>query len=221
MEPISTALAGIALFKSAVDGIKSAIGTANDISDIAGYIDNLFEGESQVQKKRNKKSGVGVGDQFGVANVAREVIDARLAKEQMQEVASLVDMRFGHGTWRSIVEERARRIQAAKEAAAEARRKKIQEAREFEENLKQFFMIAGAVVTAAVFFIVMIAMMARADGDNYVPCRLAKYKKVDKEWHCYYEGANKTRTSMVIGEFCPRVYMCLYDPNSSNKIVEW
>jgi len=221
MEPITTALAGISLFKAAVDGIKSAIGTANDVSDIAHYIDNLFEGEKQVQHKRSAKSGVGVADQFGVKSVASEVIDARLAKEQMQEVASLVDMRFGHGTWRSIVEERARRIQAAKEAAAEARRKKIQEAREFEENLKQFFLIAGAVVAAAMFFVVMIVMMARADDDNYVPCRLAKYKKVDKEWHCYYEGANKTRTSMVIGEFCPRVYMCLYDPNSSNKIVEW
>ncbi len=221
MEPISAALAGISLFKAAVDGIKGAIGTANDVSDIAHYIDNLFEGEKQVQHKRSAKSGVGVADQFGVKSVASEVIDARLAKEQMQEVASLVDMRFGHGTWRSIVEERARRIQAVKEAAAEARRKKIQEAREFEESLKQFFMIAGAVAAAAIFFVVMIVMMARADVDKYVPCRLAKYKKVDKEWHCYYEGANKTRTSMVIGEFCPRVYMCLYDPNSSNKIVEW
>ena len=87
--------------------------------------------------------------------------------------------------------------------------------------MKQFFLIAGAVVVAAMFFIVMIAMVARAGVDNYVPCRLAKYKKVDKEWHCYYEGANKTRTSMIIGEFCPRVYMCLYDPNSDEKIVEW
>ena len=139
----------------------------------------------------------------------------------MQEVASLVDMRFGHGTWRSIVEERARRIQAAKEAAAEARRKKIQEAREFEENLKQFFLIAGAVVAAAMFFVVMIVMMARADDVQFVTCRLAKYKKVNEEWHCYYEGANKTRTSMVISEFCPTSYMCEYDPNSSNKIVEW
>jgi hypothetical protein len=221
MEPITTALAGISLFKAAVDGIKSAIGTANDVSDIAHYIDNLFEGEKQVQHKRSAKSGVGVADQFGVKSVASEIIDAKLAKEQMYEIAQMVDLRFGNGTWRSIVEERARRIQAAKEAAAEARRKKIQEAREFEENLKQFFLIAGAVVAAAMFFIIMIVMMARADDDNYVPCRLAKYKKVDKEWHCYYEGANKTRTSMVIGEFCPRVYMCLYDPNSSNKIVEW
>ena len=218
---IAETLAGIALFKSAVDGIKSAIGTANDVSEIAGFIDNLFEGEKQVQHKRSAKSGVGVADQFGVKSVASEVIDARLAKEQMQEVASLVDMRFGHGTWRSIVEERARRIQAAKEAAAEARRKKIQEAREFEENLKQFFLIAGAVVAAAMFFVVMIVMMARADDMQFVTCRLAKYKKVNEEWHCYYEGANKTRTSMVISEFCPTSYMCEYDPNSSNKIVEW
>ena len=34
MEPISTALAGFALFKSAVDGIKSVISTANDVSEI-------------------------------------------------------------------------------------------------------------------------------------------------------------------------------------------
>jgi hypothetical protein len=220
MEPISTALAGFALFKSAVDGIKSAIGTANDVSDIAGYIDNLFEGESQVQKKRNKKSGVGVGDQFGVANVAREVIDARLAKEQMQEVASLVDMRFGHGTWRSIVDERARRIQAAKEEAAAARRKKIQEAKEFEDNLKQFFMVAGVILIVVALFVVMIAVIARAET-KFVECRLEKYKKVNGEWHCVYLGANKTRTSMIVSEFCPRSYMCEYDPNSSDKLLEW
>ena len=220
MEPISTALAGFALFKSAVDGIKSAIGTANDVSDIAGYIDNLFEGESQVQKKRNKKSGVGVGDQFGVANVAREVIDARLAKEQMQEVASLVDMRFGHGTWRSIVDERARRIQAAKEEATAARRKKIQEAREFEENLKQFFMVSGVILIVVALFVVMIAVIARAET-KFVECRLEKYKKVNGEWHCVYLGANKTRTSMIVTEFCPRSYMCEYDPNSSDKLIEW
>tara|TARA_R110002012_G_scaffold88007_4_gene217211 strand:- start:743 stop:1408 length:666 start_codon:yes stop_codon:yes gene_type:complete len=220
MEPISTALAGIALFKSAVDGIKGAISTANDVSDIAGFIDNLFEGEKQVQQKRNQKSGVTVGDQFGIKNVASEIIDAKLAKEQMYEISQMVDLRFGNGTWKSIVEERARRIQAAKEAAAEAKRKKIQEAREFEENLKQFFIIASAVVAAAVFFIIMMVMIARAET-QFVECRLEEYEKVDKEWHCYYLGANKTRTSMVISEFCPRTYMCEYDPNSDNKITKF
>ena len=220
MEPISTALAGFALFKSAVDGIKSAIGTANDVSEIAGYIDNLFEGEKQVQQKRSKKSGVGVGDQFGVTNVAREIIDAKLAQEQMREIAQMIDLRFGPGTWKSITEERARRIQAAKLAAAEARRKKMEEARQLEESLKQFFMVGAVILIVIAFFVVMIAIIARAET-KFVECRLERYKKVNDEWHCVYLGANKTRTSMIVSEFCPRSYMCEYDPNSSDKLLEW
>jgi len=162
MEPISTALAGIALFKSAVDGIKGAIGTANDVGEIAGFIDKLFEGEKQVQQRRSQQSGVSVGDQFGVTNVAREIIDARLAQEQMREIASMVDMRFGHGTWRSIVDERAKRIREAKEAAAEARRKKLQEERERAENMKQVLMISGAMLVAALLFLGMIFTIARS-----------------------------------------------------------
>ena len=161
MEPISTALAGIALFKSAVDGIKGAISTANDVGDIAGFIDKLFEGEKQVQQRRNQQSGVGVGDQFGVTNVAREVIDARLAQEQMREIASMVDMRFGHGTWRSILDERAKRIREAKEAEAEARRLKRKQEKEATENLKQGLIVIGAVLAAAVFFIAMIVIISR------------------------------------------------------------
>ena len=159
MEPISTALAGFALFKSAVDGIKSAIGTANDVSEIAGYIDNLFEGEKQVQQKRNKRSSVGVGDQFGVGNVAREIIDAKLAQEQMQEIASMVDMRFGPGTWRSIVDERARRIQEAREQAAIAKREQMRKARETEESVKTALLVIGVIiVSAGLFFIMMISI---------------------------------------------------------------
>jgi|TARA_R100000995_G_C3438442_1_gene102060 hypothetical protein len=162
MEPISTALAGIALFKSAVDGIKGAIGTANDVGEIAGFIDKLFEGEKQVQQRRNQQSGVGVGEQFGIKHVAQEVIDAKLAKEQMQEIASMVDLRFGHGTWRSIVDERAKRIREAKEAEAEARRKRIQEERERAENMKQVLTISGALLVAILFFIGMIYMIMKS-----------------------------------------------------------
>ena len=159
MEPISTALAGIALFKSAVDGIKSAIGTAQDVGEIAGYIDNLFEGEKQVQQKRNKKSGVGMGDQFGIKSVAQEIIDAKLAQEQMREVATMVDLRFGPGTWKSITEERARRIQEAREQAAIAKREQMRKARETEENVKTALLIVGVIiVSAGLFFIMMISI---------------------------------------------------------------
>ena len=99
-------LAGIALVKSAVDGIKSAIGTARDISEIADDIDKLFTGEQQIQKKKQKRSS----DPFSVGSVARETIDAKLAAEHRQEIATLIDLRFGHGTWQSIINERAKRL---------------------------------------------------------------------------------------------------------------
>ena len=153
---IAETLAGIALVKSAVDGIKSAIGTANDIGDIAGYIDNLFEGEKQVQKLRSKKSGVGgVADQFGVKSVATEIINARLAQEQMREIATMVDLRFGHGTWKSIVDERARRIQAAKEAEAAAKKAKLKKQKDFEDTMQQVVM-AGAVILMTLALFVML-----------------------------------------------------------------
>ena len=156
---IAETLAGIALFKSAVSGIKSAIGTANDVGDIAEFIDKLFDGEQQVQKERNKKSSLGIKDQFGVKSVASEVINAKLAKEQMQEIASMVDMRFGHGTWRGIVDERAKRIQAAKEAEI-ARRK--------EAALRQKEMIENARVGLIVFvlFAVLLGLLVAAMSLN-------------------------------------------------------
>jgi len=159
MEPISAALAGFALFKSAVDGIKSAIGTANDVSDIAGYLDNLFEGEKQVQQERNKKSGMGVGDQFGIKSVAQEIINAKLAQEQMREIASMVDLRFGHGTWKSIVDERARRIQAAKEAEAAARKAKIQKQKDFENTMQQIVMAGAVILMSLLFFVMMFKVL--------------------------------------------------------------
>ena len=133
---IAETLAGIALVKSAVDGIKSTINTANDIGDIAKYVDNLLEGEKQVQQQRAKKSGLGLGDQLGIESVAQEVIDARIAQEKVNEMRTLVDLRFGPGTWQSIVDLRNKRIKELKEAQAKARREAIRRQQEMMENIK-------------------------------------------------------------------------------------
>ena len=146
---VAEALAGIALFKSAVDGIKSAINTANDISEIGGFIDQLFEGEKQVQQQRNKKAGVGGID---IGGVAKEVIDARLAAEQMREVATMVDLRFGPGTWQSIIEERNKRIREAKAAETKAALERQQQTDEYIEMAQ----MAGVVVLLVVLAISVI-----------------------------------------------------------------
>jgi hypothetical protein len=158
---IAETLAGIALVKSAVDGIKSAINTANDISDIAGHIDNLFAGEKQVQQDRAKKAGIGITDQFGVNNVARDVIDAKIAAEKLQEVATMVDMRFGHGTWKGILAERAKRIQEAKEAAAKARREAQRAQDEMMENVKTTALVSMVIGVAVGLLFLAIAILPK------------------------------------------------------------
>tara|TARA_X000001388_G_scaffold32377_1_gene22916 strand:- start:1967 stop:2443 length:477 start_codon:yes stop_codon:yes gene_type:complete len=154
---IAESLAGIALVKSAVDGIKSAITTANDIGQIANDIDKLLSGEQQIQKNRVKKQN----DPFSITSVAQDTIDAKLAQEQINEVRQMVDLRFGHGTWQGIVVERARRIQEAKEAAAEAKREAVRKHNEFVDTLK-FLVGVAALALMVIGLFTFVIMSANA-----------------------------------------------------------
>ena len=156
---IAETLAGIALVKSAVDGIKSTINTANDIGDIAKYVDNLLEGEKQVQQQRAKKSGASIGDQFGIESVAQEVIDARIAQESLNEMRTLVDMRFGPGTWQSIVDLRNKRIKEAKEAAAKAKREAMLRQQEMIDSIKLAAGIGFMVALGVGFLIFLLTIV--------------------------------------------------------------
>lgn len=146
MDPISTGLAGIALVQKSVDFIKSNIQTANDIRDIAGAIDGMFQGEKQIQKERfGNKSIIGQ-----TKDAASTIIDAKLAKEQMDEMRQLVDHRFGHGTWQEIINERARRIQEEKETEKERIKLQKQKHQEMVHN----FQTAG-IIAAIICFVVL------------------------------------------------------------------
>lgn len=140
MEPISTALTGIALFQKSVEFIKSNISTANDIRDIAGAIDGMFSGEKQIQQQRfGNKSIIGQ-----TKDAASSVIDAKLAKEQMDEMRQLVDHRFGHGTWQEIINERAKRLKEEKAAIAEAKRQAMLK----RKKQIEFMQIGGGILIA-------------------------------------------------------------------------
>jgi len=157
---IAETLAGIALVKQSVDFIKSNINTAKDIGEIAGAVDGLFRGQDEVERARNKRAGLSVGDQLGIKTVAQEVIDAKLAQEAMQEMRTMIDMRFGHGTFKSILDLRAKKIREQKEAEAEARRIKRQKQRQMEENIKNALMVF-AVMGCAVLLIVLAFVVVR------------------------------------------------------------
>jgi hypothetical protein len=162
MEPISATLAGIQLVSASVKFIKERISDCKDIGEIAGQIDSLFVGQKQVQEASNRKSGVGIADQFGVQSVAKEMINAKLAAEKLQEVATMVDMRFGPGTWKGIVDERAKRIQEAKEAAIAARRKARLEHEQTMAMVKNTLIVCCCIAVAMGLAIFMFITIAQA-----------------------------------------------------------
>ena len=50
MEPVSTALAGIALVQQSVEFIKKNINTVQDIRQIFDMVDNALDGQQQINK---------------------------------------------------------------------------------------------------------------------------------------------------------------------------
>ena len=145
--PVAEILAGSALVKSSVDFIKSNIDTCKDIGELGGAIDNLLRGKDEAEKIKNKR-GLGVREQFDTAHIAREAIDAKLAAEQLQEISTLINLRFGPNTWKEIVNERARRIAEAKEAEKQARIEKRKQDAETWEDIKTVLLVMGVVVAA-------------------------------------------------------------------------
>lgn len=156
MEPISAALTGIALVQKSVDFIKSNISTANDIKDIAGALDGLFAGEKQVQKERfSDKSMLGQ-----TKDAASKVIDAKLAAEAMQEMRTLINHRFGHGTFQQIIAERNKAIREEKERVLEAKRI----ARKRAQERREMMMIIGSVLGGLVIFFFFLIVFMITDG---------------------------------------------------------
>ena len=131
---VAEVLAGIALVKQSVDFIKSNISTVKDIGQLGTQLENLLDGNAQVQKAKLER-GNSVSDQLGIKSVAKEVIDAKLAAEQMEEMRELIDARFGWGTWKEIVALRQQRIKEEKERLEELRREALKKQAEFQEKL--------------------------------------------------------------------------------------
>ena len=148
VEPVTAVLTGIALVKKSVDFIKSNISTAQDIGDIISHVDNALNGQQEVIKKREKKGA----DPFAIANVAKEVIDAKLAQEHLYEMKQLINLRFGHGTWEYILEERKKRIDKKKQAIKEAKAKKMKKQKEM------YDMIRMVMIGLAVILFVVVAI---------------------------------------------------------------
>ena len=167
---VAEVLTGVALVKSSVSFIKEAISMGKDVNAIMGEVDKILAAEQDVNKKRAKKGGVGIADQFGIKTVAHEVIDAKLIAEERYRLSVLIDNRFGHGTFKSIVDLRAQRIQEAKEQAKILARKRQEKAQEIMEAVS---VLLGITVIGALIFVVF----------GYMAFSMQQVSPSFREWH--------------------------------------
>ena len=167
---VAEVLTGVALVKSSISFVKEAISMGKDVNAIMGAVDDILDAEQEVNKKRSKKGGVRIADQLGIKSVAHEVIDAKLIAEERYNLSVLIDNRFGHGTFKSIVDLRAQRIQEAKEQAKILARKRQEKAQEIMEAVS---VLLGITVIGALIFVVF----------GYMAFSMQQVSPSFREWH--------------------------------------
>jgi len=173
VEPVTAVLSGIALVKSATSFIKENLNTVNDISGIAKQIDQMFEGQQQINKERSKQAN-STANELGLSNVADSIISARLAAEEMQQVKNMINLRFGPTTWDSILMERKRRIDARKKAIQKAKADKLRKQREIYDMIRLGFIVIAVIgfIAVAIGITVKIVLAHTILDQDDQSCRI-------------------------------------------------
>ena len=148
MEPISTALTGLALARSGIAFIKENLNSVQDAAQIGQQLASVFEGFDQFNKER-------YAPKIGFKDVADEMIQYRILQEQMQGLKLEINLRFGHGFYESIVAERKRRIEEREEKIKRDRARKRREIQEVQDIFLKVFIGVSLIGIAAVMMVVM------------------------------------------------------------------
>ena len=161
MEPITTAVAAVAAASNAIAFIKARINDVQSVSDISQQIGTLFDCQKKLNDERNKQASVG---DISFKSSIDAVLEAKKLQEQMNEIRTMINLRFGPDTWQEIVDLHNKKLREQKEAQAKARREAIRKAKEFEETLKTVLIITGVIGVAVALFIFLMVSVARAMG---------------------------------------------------------
>ena len=181
VEPVTAVLTGIALVKQATSFIKDNINTVNDISGIAKQIDQMFEGQQQINKERSKQAN-STANELGLSNVADSIINAKLAQERIAEIRTLINYRFpvssGPSTWDQILLERKRRIEERKQAIQKAKAKKLKQQKEMYDMIRLGFIVLAVIafIAVAVGITVKIVLAHTILDQNDQSCRIFEQK---------------------------------------------
>lgn len=151
MDFFTATIAGIQLVSKTFTTIQEAIDKVQHIGEVAHHIDEFLDGYDKVQRDRFKSGGANV---FSIKGVAQEVIDAKLAEEKRQELSTMIDMRFGWGTWHNIIKIRNDRIRAEKERIKKERILRIKRRNELMKQIEQigWIVLVVIVILTVIYF---------------------------------------------------------------------
>ena len=161
MEPITTAVAAVAAASNAIAFIKARINDVQSVADISQQIGTLFDCQKKLNDERNKQASVG---DITFKSSIDAVLEAKKLQEQMNEIRTMINLRFGPDTWQEIVDLHNKKLREQKEAQAKARREAIRKAKEFEETLKTALVICGVVGVAIALLVFLMVSVAMAVG---------------------------------------------------------
>ena len=165
MEPVTTAIAAVTAASNAIAFIKARINDAQSVADISQQIGTLFECQKKLNEERNKQAGVG---DIKFQSSIDAVLEAKKLQEQMQQIKTMINLRFGPDTWNEIVNHHNQKLRQQKEAQKAARREAARRAKEIEETIKTTLLVAGIIAVTIVLFMFLFATVAQSSAEEIV-----------------------------------------------------
>jgi len=165
MEPITTALAAVSAASNAIAFIKARINDAQSVADISQQIGTLFDCQKKLNEERNKQAGVG---DIKFQSSMDAVLEAKKLQEQMQEIKTMINLRFGPDTWNEIVNHHNQKLREQKEAQKAARKEAARRAKELEDTIKTTLLVAGIIAVTIALFVFLFATVAQSGVEEIV-----------------------------------------------------
>jgi hypothetical protein len=164
MEPITTAIAAVTAASNAIGFIKARINDVQSVADLSDQISTLFSAQKKLNDERNRQAGVG-DVKFKTSIDA--VLESKRLAEQMQEIASLINMRWPKpagqpSTWQEIIDHHNQALREQKEAIKKAQIEARRRQHQMEETIKAALLVAGIVGVAVGLFVFVFASIVGA-----------------------------------------------------------
>ena len=165
MEPITTAIAAVTAASNAISFLKARINDVQSVAEIGDQISTLFSAQQKLNEERNKQAGVGTD--IGIRSSIDAVLEAKRLNEQMQEIATMINMRWPKpadqpSTWQEILNHHNEAIRQKKEAQKRARREAQRLKHQREEAAKTFLIVTAIILVTLGLFVLLFTTIARA-----------------------------------------------------------